>query len=150
MAWCGAVWGLWRGWEVNTARHPPWHLRPRGGPPQQQRRGPLGPVVGASAHNQQTSVSEPDTCTLRYIWDGEGANGAGCGSDGWGRGCCRRRGPSPPATTATAAATATDPAAAELYPSNSKRRRKATASYSAQHLPIWVRERFSPPQDASP
>jgi hypothetical protein len=81
---------LWRGWEGNTSQHPPWHLRPRGGPPRQQRRGPLGPVVGASAHNQQTSVSEPDICTSRYIRDMEkvqtapvaAAMGGGAGAAG--------------------------------------------------------------------
>ena len=66
-------------------------LAATGGPPRQQRRGPLGPVVGASAHNQQTSVSEPDICTSRYIRDMEKVQTAPVAAAVGGRGCCRRR-----------------------------------------------------------
>ena len=63
MTWCGGVWGLWRGWEVQTAKHPPWHLRPRGGPPRQQWWGPLGSVVGKGAHNHGASQQRcKETC----------------------------------------------------------------------------------------
>ena len=54
-------------WQDNkTTKHPPWHLRPRGGPPRQQRWGPLGLVVGASAHNQHEPHRGTAVCDGRH------------------------------------------------------------------------------------